>query len=82
MNQYDIVVTNYALLRRDIAHWREVELSAAILDEAQNIKNPDAAVARASLELRAKHRIALTGTPLENRALSSRRTCGGESGLS
>jgi superfamily II DNA or RNA helicase len=66
---YDLVVTNYALLRRDLAHWRETPLRAAILDEAQNVKNPDAAVSRAALELRAPHRIALTGTPLENRAL-------------
>ena len=69
VGQYDIVVTNYALLRRDLAQWREIPLRAAVLDEAQNIKNPDAAVARAALELRARHRIALTGTPLENRAL-------------
>jgi SNF2 family DNA or RNA helicase len=69
VTEFDLVVTNYALLRRDIAHWREVDLRAAVLDEAQNIKNPDAAVARAARELRARHRIALTGTPLENRAL-------------
>ncbi len=66
---YDLVVTNYALLRRDIARWREIPLRAAILDEAQNIKNPNAAVTRAALALDAKHRLALTGTPLENRAL-------------
>jgi superfamily II DNA or RNA helicase len=66
---YDLVVTNYALLRRDVATLREIPLRAAILDEAQNVKNPDAAVAKASLELKARHRIALTGTPLENRAL-------------
>jgi SNF2 family DNA or RNA helicase len=40
-----------------------------ILDEAQNIKNPDTAVSRAARALRAQHRLALTGTPLENRAL-------------
>ncbi len=66
---YDLVITNYALLRRDRAHWREIPLRAAILDEAQNIKNPDAAVTRSALELQAKHRVVLTGTPLENRAL-------------
>ncbi|HTQ48595.1 MAG TPA: SNF2-related protein, partial [Polyangiaceae bacterium] len=66
---YDLVITNYALLRRDLEHWRSVELRAAVLDEAQNVKNPDAAVSRATLELRARHRLALTGTPLENRAL-------------
>ncbi len=69
VEHYDLVVTNYALLRRDIAHWREIPLRAAILDEAQNIKNPDAAAARAARDLPARHRIALTGTPLENRAL-------------
>ncbi len=65
----DLVITNYALLRQDIAFWRELSLRAVILDEAQQIKNPSAAVTRAALELRARHRVALTGTPLENRAL-------------
>src|SRR5262249_32257203 len=44
-------------------------LRAVILDEAQQIKNPSAAVTRAALELKARYRAALTGTPLENRAL-------------
>jgi SNF2 family DNA or RNA helicase len=67
--RHDLVVTTYALLRRDLEAWRGVALRAAILDEAQFIKNPDAAVSRAALELNARHRLALTGTPLENRAL-------------
>lgn len=67
--EYDLVITNYALLRLDAEAWREIELRAAILDEAQNIKNPDAVVTQAAHTLRAKHRLALTGTPLENRAL-------------
>jgi superfamily II DNA or RNA helicase len=66
---HDLVITNYALLRQDIDFWRETPLRAAILDEAQQIKNPAAAVTRAASELRARHRVALTGTPLENRAL-------------
>ena len=66
---HDLVITNYALLRQDIEFWRELPLRAVILDEAQQIKNPSAAVTRAALELRARHRVALTGTPLENRAL-------------
>jgi len=66
---HDLVITNYALLRQDIAFWREIALRAAILDEAQQIKNPSAAVTRAALELKARYRAALTGTPLENRAL-------------
>jgi SNF2 family DNA or RNA helicase len=69
IGEHHLVVTNYALLRRDLDDWRAVELHAAILDEAQNIKNPDAAVTRAARELRARHRLALTGTPMENRAL-------------
>ncbi|MBI4518546.1 MAG: DEAD/DEAH box helicase [Deltaproteobacteria bacterium] len=67
--EHDLIVTNYALLRRDIEALRELEWRAAILDEAQNIKNPDAVVTKAALELQARHRLALTGTPLENRAL-------------
>ena len=67
--EFDLMVTNYSLLRRDIERWKKVPLGAAILDEAQFVKNPDAVVSRAVLELRAKHRLALTGTPLENRAL-------------
>ncbi len=67
--EHDLVVTNYALFRRDIEHWRKIPLRAAILDEAQNVKNPKAAVSRAALELDARHRLALTGTPIENRAL-------------
>jgi SNF2 family DNA or RNA helicase len=66
---HDLLVTNYALLRRDIEAWRKVPLGVAILDEAQNIKNPDAAVSRAALTLDVRRRLALTGTPLENRAL-------------
>ena len=67
--EYDLMVTNYTLLRRDAAMWRELPLFAAILDEAQNIKNPAAAVTRSALSLQATYRMALTGTPLENRAL-------------
>ncbi|MFN2426739.1 MAG: SNF2-related protein, partial [Candidatus Binatia bacterium] len=65
--EYDLVVVNYALLRRDVEHWSKVELRALVLDEAQNVKNPDAAVSRAVRDLKARHRLALTGTPIENR---------------
>jgi SNF2 family DNA or RNA helicase len=64
-----VVITNYALLRRDLEAWRTTPLGAVILDEAQNIKNPDTAISRGVRELQARHRLALTGTPLENRAL-------------
>jgi non-specific serine/threonine protein kinase len=65
----DLAVTTYALLRRDLDAWRALELRALILDEAQTIKNPDAIVTRAACALRARHRLALTGTPLESRGV-------------
>ncbi len=65
----DLLVTSYALMRRDIAQLRERRWSTVVLDEAQNIKNPQSATAQAACELQADFRIALTGTPLENRPL-------------
>ncbi len=66
---HDIVVTNYALLRRDLAALQKFSFRAIILDEAQNIKNPESMVARAAKALKADFKLALTGTPLENRLL-------------
>jgi superfamily II DNA or RNA helicase len=66
---HDLVVTNYALLRRDLAALQKFAFRAIILDEAQNIKNPESMVARAAKALKADHKLALTGTPLENRLL-------------
>ena len=63
----DIIITSYALLRRDEEMLKELDLSYAILDEAQHIKNPMSATAAAAKRLRAKRRLALTGTPIENR---------------
>jgi hypothetical protein len=63
--QHDLVITTYALLVRD-AVLREREWHAVILDEAQNLKNPQAKVAQAAMGLRAAHRLCLTGTPVEN----------------
>jgi len=62
-----LVVTTYGLLRRDAALLAGVEWSTVVLDEAQNIKNAASATARAARALRAPHRFALTGTPVENR---------------
>ena len=64
--QHDLIVTSYALLRRDIAHYRNHSFSTAILDEAQHIKNPDSQNAKAACALKAGARFILTGTPLEN----------------
>jgi len=63
----DVIITSYALLRRDEEMLKELDLSYAILDEAQHIKNPMSATAAAAKRLRAKRRLALTGTPIENR---------------
>jgi superfamily II DNA or RNA helicase len=62
----DIVITSYALLRRDIDALREINFSTAVLDEAQHIKNPETQNAQAAYALRATHRFVLTGTPMEN----------------
>ncbi len=67
--QHDLVITNYALLRRDLAALQKFAFRAIILDEAQNIKNPESMVARAAKALKSDHKLALTGTPLENRLL-------------
>ncbi len=63
---YDLVLTTYGTLRKDIAVLREVEFDYVILDEAQAIKNADSQTAKAARLLRGSHRLALTGTPVEN----------------
>ncbi len=63
----NVIITSYALLRRDIDLLKKLRLDYAILDEAQAIKNPLSATAQAARELGAEHRLALTGTPIENR---------------
>lgn len=67
--QHDLIVTNYALLRRDLEELQKFAFRAAILDEAQFIKNPGAQVTQSVKQMKSEHRLALTGTPLENRLL-------------
>jgi SNF2 family DNA or RNA helicase len=67
--KFDLVVTNYALLRRDLEQLQDSNFGALVLDEAQFIKNPQAQVTQSVKQLNADHRLALTGTPLENRLL-------------
>jgi len=66
MDGADLIITSYPLLRRDIERYRDREFAAAILDEAQHIKNPDSQNAQAACAIRARHRFILTGTPVEN----------------
>ncbi len=62
-----VAVTSYALLRRDIGMLEDVDWDVVVLDEAQQIKNPASKGARAARSISARTRVAMTGTPLENR---------------
>ncbi len=66
VEEYDIVLTSYALLQRDEALLTAIKWDLAILDEAQAIKNPKTVTAVAARKLKAEQRIAVTGTPIEN----------------
>jgi SNF2 family DNA or RNA helicase len=63
----DVVLTSYAILRLDTDTLRAEKWRTVVLDEAQNIKNPESQVAQAAQSLQAEFRVALTGTPVENR---------------
>lgn len=64
---YDVLVTSYDLLRRDVEDYAAMHLWCEVLDEAQYIKNHETLAARAVKVLSSEHRFALTGTPVENR---------------
>jgi non-specific serine/threonine protein kinase len=66
LERTDLVITSYSMAIR-LPWIKEVNWSLAVLDEAQAIKNPGARQSRAVRELRCRHRIALSGTPIENR---------------
>ncbi len=69
IQDHDIIITSYALLRLDRYELEKNKFSYAILDEAQNIKNPQAATTKSAKALDCDHRLALTGTPTENRPM-------------
>ena len=64
--QYDLLLATYGTLRRDAAVMQEFVFDTVVLDEAQAIKNMHSASAKAARLVRAEHRLALTGTPIEN----------------
>lgn len=66
VNDYEFVITSYPTLRRDIALYQEIEFGYCFIDEAQHIKNPKTMNARSVKKINARHRFALTGTPVEN----------------
>jgi SNF2 family DNA or RNA helicase len=63
----DVVLTSYPILRNDTDALAEPAWATVILDESQTVKNPDSQVARAAYRLRARWRLTLSGTPIENR---------------
>ena len=65
----NLVVTSYALIRRDAERYRGLEFDTVTLDEAQHIKNRQTQNAQAVKAVKARHRLVLTGTPLENSVL-------------
>ena len=67
--QHHLVITSYALLRRDAENYRGTEFDTVVLDEAQHIKNRQTQNAQAVKAIHAQHRLVLTGTPIENSVL-------------
>ena len=63
---YDVILTTYGTLRRDVVKLKEVQFDYVVLDEAQAVKNAATDAAKAVRLLRAAHRLALSGTPVEN----------------
>ncbi|MCA9178779.1 MAG: SNF2 helicase associated domain-containing protein [Planctomycetales bacterium] len=66
LDDYDVIVTTYGVVRRDIELLMEMQFHYVVLDEAQAIKNNQSQAAKACRLLHARHRLALTGTPVEN----------------
>ena len=65
--EHDLVITTYQVAARDLETFQQVPWATFVLDEAQAVKNPDTRTARAMRAIKAGQRIALTGTPMENR---------------
>ncbi len=66
ITNYDLMLTTYGTLRRDVLKFQELDFDYAILDEAQAIKNASSQAAKACRLIRADHRLAMSGTPIEN----------------
>ncbi len=66
MTSANAILTTYAMVRNDIETLKEEQFHMVVLDESQNIKNPNSKTSRAVMLLQADHRLALSGTPIEN----------------
>ena len=62
----NLILTTYGMVRNDIEKFKEEEFCLIILDESQNIKNMDSQISKAVMLLKSRHRLALSGTPIEN----------------
>lgn len=65
-NRYDVIITTYGTVRNDFGQLKDIFFRYLILDESQNIKNPDSKSYKAVCVLNSKHKLVLTGTPIEN----------------
>ncbi len=66
INEYDIILTSYGTYKNDIDKYENLKFDFCIIDEAQNIKNPDSIITNAIKKINAEVKFALTGTPVEN----------------
>lgn len=66
INDYDLIITTYPLIRRDIEFYKKYKFEYFIIDEAQYIKNYQTKTSKSVKEINANYRLALTGTPIEN----------------
>lgn len=69
LKETDVLITSYGMMRNDIEYFKEIEFNYVILDESQSIKNMDAQVSKAARLLRAKNRLILSGTPIQNNTM-------------
>ena len=69
INNYDIVITSYPLIQRDLDHYTNRKWHYLIMDEAQKVKNHRTKTHEAFCKIKAKHKLALSGTPIENRLM-------------
>ena len=69
IHDYDVILTTYTTYKNDMDKYESIHFDYGIIDEAQNIKNPDAIVTKAIKSINAKVKFALTGTPIENNLL-------------
>ena len=65
--KYDVYLTSYGVIRRDIEKFKRQKWFLTVIDEAQNIKNPETKQTKAVKSIKSKHKIAMSGTPVENR---------------